>query len=160
VRKKRVQLSPGAVFAVPLDDNTFGFGQILVYEPQALDAVVCALFDHHSVMATDVPPAGKLESIVIAVRFITSDLLRSGVWELAGAAPPLDATKYIPDINQRRASGFVGTTVYGSRIASRFLCAYFRITPWNIYKDPEYFDKWMVGHRKRPHDVLWDPTKA
>jgi hypothetical protein len=35
-----------------------------------------------------------------------------------------------------------------------FMSAYYRLLPWNIAHDPEYFDKLLISKSKKPKNVL------
>lgn len=43
-KKKRQRHKEGDVFAVPLGDGSYALGQILSYEPEALNSVGCAFY--------------------------------------------------------------------------------------------------------------------
>jgi hypothetical protein len=145
--------SVGDVFAVPLADGGAGFGQVLSIEPQAMNSFVGAIYDVKASVG-ETPPLQKLGADqVLAVLFITRDLLDSGQWQVVARSEPLQPEKFVP-LNSLRAQGFVGAKVIGSANVTRLLNAYFRLAPWNMMKDPEYFDRLLLPARSRPSDVI------
>lgn len=143
----------GDVFAIPLADGTAGFGQVLSIEPEAMNSFVGAVYDIKA-LAGEVPTPFELVSChVLSVLFITRDLLDSGRWLVIAQREALDPEKFVP-LRSLRAQRFVGAKVIGSANVTRLLNAYFRLAPWNMMKDPEYFDRLLLPGRSRPNDVL------
>jgi hypothetical protein len=146
--RKRQVWSIGDVFAIPLEDGTFGVGQIIGYEPQALNSAAIALFDLKLSKIGDDPPDVDAAGI-FAMLFSTRELLDSGVWRVLGQKPVPVPDRDHP-YERLRSKGFIGAAIEGAGIVRRFVNAYFGLAPWNPYKDPEYFDKLLIEPAKRP----------
>jgi hypothetical protein len=151
--KRKIKWLPGDSFLVPLEDGTYGQGQIVCHELHALDSVLCAF---SSIRHKSVP--GHLGAIteenLIAILFVTRDLLDSGRWRVVNSGPViLPWEKYI-DLRQMRNRGFVGVKIIGSFIVANFLSAYHQLVPWDDFHDPEYLDKLLISRDLKPANVL------
>ena len=146
----------GDEFVVPLDDGSFGRGQIIAAEPLTLmNSAICAFFEHR---LTDVPADDTgfdKGNGVFSVLWVTRDLLDSGTWQVFAHTDPLDPRFYFPDLDQRRLDGFVGTKVYGSGIARRLVNAYFGLQPWDQFAEPDYLDRLLLVHGARPAQAVF-----
>jgi hypothetical protein len=149
--KKQLQAwGLGDVFLVQTKDGMNVVGQIVAQERQALNSVTCAFFDirvrdEREVKALSVLPTDRVFSIL----FVSRDLLDRGVWRVVGRLPvaiPQDQLPY----EHLRAKGWVGATVTGSGIVSKFLNAYYALAPWDDWKDPAYLDRLLVSPDKKP----------
>jgi hypothetical protein len=150
--KRNQKWQAGDNFAVPLADGTYGQGQVLSYEAQAMNSAICA-FSSARYANIPVDLDFVYDQNLIAVLFVTRDLLDSGRWQVVNSRPMILLEKYI-DIRSLRKKGFVGATIHGSHIAETFLNAYHKLSPWNQYLDPEYFDKLLVAPNRKPRGVL------
>jgi hypothetical protein len=150
--KRRIKWLPGDNFLVPLEDGTYGRGQVLSYELHALNSALCAF---SSIRHENVP--AHLDTIsednLIAILFVTRDLLDSGRWHVVNNGPIILWEKFV-DIRRMRDKGFVGVAIEGSRIVANFLSAYHKLVPWNVYFDPEYFDKLLISPDRKPANLL------
>jgi hypothetical protein len=151
--RKRIAWKAGDNFLVPLEDGTFGQGQVLGYELHALDSAVCAFSSRRFETSPDslVPIT---EPNLIAVLFVTRDLLDRGYWKILSNGPIVVQGQRFLDLEGLRRKGFVGAKCYGSRIVADFLSAYHRLLPWNAYFDPNYLDELLVSPDRKPADVL------
>lgn len=145
--------SGGDVFAIPLADGSAGFGQVLSIEPKAMNSFVGAIYDIKMSLDKVPSPQEMVSAHVLAVLFITPDLLDSGQWPVIARYEALDPEKFVPLLSLR-AQGFVGAKVIGSANVTRLLNAFFRLALWDLMKDPEYFDRLLLPGRCRPANVL------
>ncbi len=154
--KKKKQWVAGDNFLVPLEDGTYGQGQVLSYEEHAMNSAICAV---SSVRFSEIPTRLEIipEERLLAVLFVTRDLLDSGRWHIVNNGPIISWEKYI-EIHAMRNKGYIGVAIEGSRIVANFLSAYHKLVPWNKYYDPEYFDKLLISRDRKPADVLLKPT--
>jgi hypothetical protein len=150
--KRKIKWESGDNFLVPLEDGSYGQGQVLSYEAQAMNSAICAFFSiRYESMPTNLEPIS--ENNLIAVLFVTRDLLDSGRWHIVDNGPTISWEKFI-DIQSRRNNGFIGTKIQGSSNTRTFLSAYHKLVPWNCYFDPEYFDKLLISPDRKPTDLL------
>ena len=140
----------GALFAVPLADGSHACGQVIGREREVLNSVTCAFY------RTRTPPGASPaflgvpgEADLLAVQFVTPDLLTSGVWPVLATGPVALPRRFFPHEDKRR-QGWVGAKVIGSGIMVRFLNAFFGLEPWDQMKDPQYFDRLLVRPDLRP----------
>ncbi|MCG8487367.1 MAG: Imm26 family immunity protein [Candidatus Thiodiazotropha sp.] len=151
-RKKRQKLHVGDLFLVPLLDGTYTIGQIVSIEKEALNSVVCVF------TATKVDGNSNDVTIdinnIISVQFTTPDLLKSGDWPIVGNEMPVSVNNYI-NLDGLRMSGFIGVTVTGSGNIIELMNAYYGLSPWNDFHDPNYLDSLLVSPDKKPKNVVY-----
>jgi len=153
--KKKIKWQAGDNFLVPLEDGSYSQGQVLTYEVQALNSAVCAFSGVRFESAPDHLDAIP-EKDLIAVLFVTRDLLDSGRWHIVSNGPTAPWQKFL-DIGELKSKGFIGVTIHGSGIVANFLSAFHKLLPWNCYRDPAYFDKLLISPDRRPADVVLKP---
>jgi hypothetical protein len=154
--KRKIKWQAGDNFLIPLKDGSFGQGQVLSYEAQAVNSALCA-FSWKRFVEMPKQVDGISEESLIAIQFVTRESLDRGNWPLIGHGPVIGLEGVI-GINARRSKGFVGTKIIGSGIAVDFLSAFHRLIPWNDYHDPEYLDKLLISPDRKPTDVLLKPA--
>jgi hypothetical protein len=94
------------------------------------------------------------ERNLIAVQFVTPDLLKNGRWAIVdNREVTIDLERHIA-LDKLQQRGFVGAIIEGSGIIEHFLNAYCGLRPWDDFKDPNYFDKLLVSPSKRPAHVI------
>ena len=142
----------GNLFAIPLTDGGYSLGQVLGREGQVLNSITCAFYktrlsasDLRSVQA--VPDPDDL----IAVQFITKDLLTRRVWKVLGNFPVTLPRAVLPH-EDKREQGWIGAKVIGSGIMVHFLNAWFGLEPWDQMHDPNYFDQLLLRPGLRPQN--------
>ena len=156
--RKRQRHKVGDVFAIPLVDGSFALGQVLSYEPDALNSVGCAFY---SIRAPDrkslvVPQLLSRENIV-SILLTTKDLLTRGRWpvlENRATSIPLAHCPY----DRFRSLKWVGVTIEGSAIVEQFLSGYHGLSPWDQFADPKYLDALLLDASLRPSNVLLSKT--
>lgn len=150
--KRKIKWQSGDNFLVLLKDGSFGQGQVLSYEAQAMNSVLCAFSSkRHVDLQENID--GITEESLIAVQFVTRDLLDRGRWQIVNNRPIIPWDKFI-DIQAMRNKGFVGVAIEGSLIVANFLNAYHKLIPWNHYYDPAYFDKLLISPDRKPAGLL------
>lgn len=154
-KKKKQNWTVGDVFLVKTNDGKSVIGQIVAQEQHVLNCVSCAFFDWRiseepEIMGLQTLPLKKMFSIL----FVTRDLLDNGVWRIVGHLPVIVPKELFPYENLRQG-GFVGAKVIGSGIINEFLNAYYALTPWDDWKDPEYLDKLLLSPDKKPDNLKY-----
>lgn len=152
-KRKKQEWKVGDVFLVPLCDGTYTVGQILSYEPEALDSVICAYSTQNverSQQGVDIDPEQ-----VVAVLFTTPNHLNSGNWPVVNSLIPLPVRKFL-NLKKKRWRGFVGTKVVGSRIIKNFMEACLGLYPWNGFYEPDYLDGLLLSPDKKPNNVVYE----
>lgn len=150
-RPKPQKWQEGDLFAIPLSDRTFGFGQVLWHQNKK-SSVTCAIFDCRS---NEIKPIRDIvQSTVIS--FLTvkniSDL-NSGKWKVIGKHSLVMEESNVP-IEHSGKPG-VGSKIYQEYILESFIEAYFAIRPWNHlpFKD-SFMDTLLLQGVARPDDVI------
>lgn len=96
----------GGFFYIQLSDGTFTIGQVVGKEVDALNSAICALF---SLRFKSVPKDFDkflTDDDLIAVLFVTRDLLDSGTWQIFSSKDPFPTTAYL-NVNELRVSGIL-----------------------------------------------------
>jgi Immunity protein 26 len=142
----------GNLFAVPLNDGSYSLGQVVGREAQVLNSITCAFYKTrlsadalHSIRA--VPDQEDL----IAIQFITKDLLTRRVWKVLGTFPVTLPRKLFPH-EDKRAHGWIGAKMIGSGNIVHLLNAWFGLEPWNQMLHPNYFDQLLLHPGSRPQN--------
>ena len=147
--RKRVKWIAGLVFAVPLEDRSWGVGQSA--ELMWPHWGHCALFSARlQRLDAPVPPLTKHD--LVALLTVARHGLAQGYWPVIGTAPALFAKAEFP--NERFApSGYVGAVTYDYGLAEALLSAYHGIIPWNTWKDERYLDTMLAPGVPRPRSA-------
>ena len=145
----------GDLFVIPTADGRYSVGQVVVREPKLLNSVSIALFDlrFDSVGSAAVTALPKAES-AFAVLFCTRDLLDSGHWKVVGNGPASIPQRMQP-YEHLRGTGFVGAKVVGSANINEFVNAFYGLSPWDDWKDPQYLDRLLISSAKKPKNLLY-----
>ena len=152
-RRHKQSWSVGDYFTITLSDNSCVFGQVIGYEAEALNSVICAIFSKKVDGSVAEVPEGLTERDLIAVQFVTRDLLDSSHWRVFAHGLSPDPSRYLP-LNALKRDRFIGATIEGSGIIVEFMNAYFALLPWNGFHDPGYFDKLLLSPDRKPEKLL------
>lgn len=156
-RRQKQSWRTGDYFLIPLEDQTQGIGQVLSQEPGAMGKpAICAFFGRRlNSEALPLPNDLKADD-VIAVQFVTVDLLNLGVWSVFAHGEPLNPTTYYPDLEERRSieGGFKGVWIRGSGIMRKLVNAYFALHPWDGFAEPDYLDTLLLSPSLKPAHIL------
>jgi hypothetical protein len=153
-KTKKVEWSVGDVFYIPLSDKDVVLGQIVGREADLLNSVTVALFD---VKCKPEEVAAALPFIsasrAFSVLFTTRDLLDMGEWPLHGTEPVSIPKAQLP-YEHLRQDRFIGAKVIGSGIVNEFVNAFYGLTSWDDWKDPNYLDGLLLSPAKKPQARL------
>ncbi|EOF4387085.1 Imm26 family immunity protein [Salmonella enterica subsp. enterica] len=152
-RKKKQLWEVGDLFTVPLADGTFCIGKVIDYEPKALNSVICAFYSHRVNKIPDTEL--KLnDNELISVKFVTRDLLDSGDWKVFSKYSDIfDVEKYL-NVKELKGNGFIGAKIIGSGLIIELMNAYYMLSPWNDFFDPNYLDSLLISPDKKPKNVM------
>lgn len=92
--KQKIKWHAGDNFLIPLEDRTFGQGQVLSYEAQAMNSALCA-FSWKRFAEIPTQLDGISEESLIAIQFVTRESLDRGSWPLVNNAPVLNWEKIV-----------------------------------------------------------------
>lgn len=156
-KRKRQKWQDGDLFLVPQSDGGFTLGQVLSYQPRALNSVLCVFtLTRVNPGVTPLPPS---MDDAISIQFVTIDLLNTGDWPVVGHAPLPNFRTYF-DLQTHLDKVFVGTKIYGSGIMISFLNACFGLEPWDKFFDPNYMDKILLSPDKKPKHLVYKTASA
>ena len=118
------------------------------------NAAICSFFGQRLLQMPQVNVELGVQGSAFSVLWVTRDLLDNGTWQVFTRTEPIDPHVYFPDLEQRRAGGFVGTKVYGSGNVRKLVNAYFGLFPWDGFAESDYLDKLLLSPDLRPTNVL------
>ena len=75
-------------------------------------------------------------------------------WLIAGNRPVTLPRTLLP-YEKFREAGFVGAKVIGSANVVKFLNAFFALAPWDVMKDPDYFDRFLLAPDQKPKKLIY-----
>lgn len=153
--RKRQAWATGDIFAIGLRNGDSSIGQIVGQESAILNSVSVALFAT-CLKSQSVGPAHPplAAGDVFSVLFSTRELLDSGAWRIIGREPVMIPSAWLP-FETLRSDGFVGAKVYGAGIIVDFVNAYFALTAWDDWKQPDYLDRLLLNPEKKPKHLLY-----
>lgn len=152
-RRKKHVWTVGDLFTIPLADGSFCIGRVIEFEPKALNSVICAFYTHRVDKIPNEEPVLSNDEL-ISVLFVTRDLLDSGAWKVfSSSSEDFSLSKYF-DISSLRNVGFVGVKIIGSGLIIELLNAYYMLSLWNDYANPDYLDSLLLSPDKKPKNVL------
>ena len=147
--RKRQEWTVGDLFLVPTLDGEFGLGQVIGREPSVLNSAAIALFDRQVSAPGEALGCEVSFAHVFSILFVTRDLLDSAKWRVVGRKPVEILPSAFP-FEDKRASGFVGAKVVGSGNVATFVNAYFGLSPWDDWQDPEYLTGLLIRPERVP----------
>jgi hypothetical protein len=143
-RKKRRVV--GDVFLVPLKDGTLTAGQIL--DNPMRNVFSCSFYDER-IGSVETAPELHAKSL-IALLAVTRHVLDDGRWIVVSHSPPRVEQSKWPNERYRNA-GWVGAKIYDAELVQDFLNAYFGLSFWDDYHDPNYLDGLLLDPTNKPH---------
>jgi hypothetical protein len=148
--RKRILWAPGATYAVPLTDGSFGLAQAV--DAMMENVIYVALFaDRFSELPVGPPPLRR-ESIVSLTATWRQHLNR-GDWPFLGQASLCVGKSAFP--NERFArNGYVGAKHADAGLLAQFLSAYHGLLPWNAMYLEDYYDKFLAPGVSRPANAV------
>lgn len=150
--KRKKKWSAGDFFGVPLSNGQYALGQVVSYEAEAMNSVICAFFLSCGELHLIRTEEASVENL-LSIMFVTRDLLDSGGWPILASGRPIEVGRFL-SVDQIRKNGFVGVKITGSSNASAFMNACFGMLPWNGMHDQHYFDKMLVDPNRRPGSIV------
>ena len=150
-RRKQFEPSPGDVFLIRQSDLRFTAGQVLDCPNRniATIALVWPRFDSSIDATTDKVSTSK----VFAAISTTSDLLKSGDWDVLGKTNLILPRQQWPN-ESTRTRDWIGMTVQGSGLVEAFLEACIGKTEWDDWYDPNFWNhfSWMLQYDLQQYD--------
>lgn len=153
--KRKQKWEIGDVFTVQTLDGKYVVGQIVGQEVKVLNSVTVAFFNQRF-DSEDLAKEFETSELdkVISVVFSTRDLLDSGKWHVINNKNVHIPIKYMP-FEHLRSAGFVGAKVIGSGNMEEFLNAYYALSPWDDWYDPNYLDQLLISSDKKPSNLVY-----
>jgi hypothetical protein len=146
--------SVGDLFVVTTPDGKLVVGQIVGQEQSVLNSVSLAFFDTRFDSMDEAGVASIGPETAFAVLFTSRDLLDSGDWKVVGHRHPVIPQAMRP-YEHLRKGGFIGANVIGSGNVQKFLNAFYGLSPWDGWKDPQYLDRLLISPTKKPLKLLY-----
>ena len=155
-RRKRVKWENGSVFAVPLEDESFGLVQAIDHwMPHWIYSVIFNLrFDS---IPEEVPDFDR--NNMISLMAISDDEFDFGEWPLVGSRDCLVKKKEFSN-EKFKNKGYVGGKSYEGGVVVQFLSAYHKISPWDCYYKADYLDDLLLSPDMKPDDLIYKGEKA
>ncbi|MBN2287339.1 MAG: hypothetical protein JXI43_12885 [Tissierellales bacterium] len=149
-RRKRIIWDNGSIFGVPLVDGSFGLVQAIDHwMPHWIYSVITSIRIN---TIDDILPKLSKKNI-ISLLAIEDDVFDFGGWPLISMQKPLKKRKDFPN-EKYKSKGYVGAKSYTRGIIEEFISAFHLLSPWDVYKEPDYFDRLLVSNKLKPEGVL------
>ena len=151
-RRKRQKWQVGDYFLIMLKDGEFSIGQAIA-EISKIYSVVCVLFN----IKIKEDGLEKIKDLtindIISIMVVTKDALDWGNWSVVCNDIPCSVEQYV-NIN-KLTSNTLGLETSTPGIAIDFLDAFYGLAPWDMYYEPDHFDKLLVSPDKKPKKLLY-----
>ena len=145
-RPKPKEWNTGDVFAIPLADNSFSFGQVLDKK-----FCTCVLFDIRSDNTVLNASEFKRLKPMSILHLSNGDLLNNGQWQILFN----EQVTVNPNSGSGGRFGDIGSKSYGQCGTLTDLAnAYWGLMPWNVLYEEDYYDKILLKGITRPNGVL------
>lgn len=144
----------GDIFLIPLLDGRFAVGQVIAFETRALHCVSCGLFDQ------PVSDRAAGESLILDENQLFSCVLVFHVhflkkkWPIVGNQKLKVPKKFFPFEKELKKGG-VGAKILSEGIFEDFVNAFYGCKPWDLYKNPNYFDELLIDPSKKPSNLIY-----
>ncbi|MGS0998318.1 hypothetical protein [Rhodanobacter sp. UC4451_H18] len=141
--RRKIKYKEGDVFFIPSSKEGFYVGQIAVDTTGEIGAPFCYIFDGN------VPNDYACEAIaldssrVISANLITPELLKYGVWKICENRP-VPAHIAMRDLKRARENGFVGSSIIGAGLATKYLDTFYGVMDLNHWPDPSFVQKFFL----------------
>jgi hypothetical protein len=145
----------GDVFVIPNADGKFSIGQVLAHETRTLHSAACAFFDQRAESIEAAREHTLDAEKCFSALLVTSDSLTKGIWRVVGQQPIILAKKHWPYETLLSKGTKVGTVVHGSGIVTKFIDAFYRLSPWDEWYRPDYLDAFLLSPEKKPKDLIF-----
>jgi len=150
-RPKPQKWQEGDIFAIPLSDRTFGYGQVLWHQNKK-SSVTCAIFDCRS---RELKPIEDIVQSTVTSVMTVKNLydLKNGKWKVIGKHSLVIEESNVPLEHSGKSE--VGSKIYQEYILESFIEGYYAIKPWNYlpFKD-NFMDSLLLPDVVRPGNVF------
>lgn len=142
---------PGMVYAVPLQDGSFGFAQAIA--PAMPTVVDLAVFGARApALPTALPPLGRDDLVALCATWRQE--LNNGSWHALGvttlSVDPMDC----PNQKPCASGNDVGIEHYDAGLIERLLDAWHGLTAWNVMYEEDFFDEMLAPGVTRPSTAI------
>jgi hypothetical protein len=140
----------GDIFEIELGDGTKLLGQVIQFEPDAMNSIICGYTLKEHGDGLDFEP-----SDFVSIQFTTRENIDHYHWKVIGNASIPDR-KLWQHLTESRQSGFIGVKILGAGNILKFLEACSGLRAWDSFFDPEYFDKLLLPGVVRPPKAFFE----
>lgn len=150
---KKIKWNFGDVFAIPLLNNKYSVGQVL--DLQMENVVRIALYDE-VVEDLSYCNLNKLccSDKLISLIAVWKDYLDKNKWRIIGHKDINIPKSNFPN-EQFREKGWIGAVNYDEGLAEDFVNAFYCLSPWDDWYNPDYLDEFLVDMRKKPKTLVY-----
>ncbi|MFO1042478.1 MAG: hypothetical protein U0941_11870 [Planctomycetaceae bacterium] len=136
------------VYAVPLADGSFGVAQSVEAMSPFTNVIFVALFaDRHNEIPERLDGLDPSRALSLVTTWRRH--LNRGDWISIALAPLVIHKREFPD-ERLAQTGYVGAKTFDAMLLARFLSAWHGLLPWNVMKDPDYYDALLRPGLSRP----------
>lgn len=150
--KRQAQWRKGMVLLIPLQDGSWGVGQVITDEVMGSPTVaIFAVRLAGGASETDVPVLTR-DQCIAQLTLIGLHALNTGQWRAAGIRDTALNTSQSQNWEYRGAN-WVGSKLYTDTVVSALLNAFFGLEAWDDFADPAFLDKLLLPPHMRPPGV-------
>ncbi|MGN6398284.1 MAG: Imm26 family immunity protein [Mucilaginibacter sp.] len=153
MKRKKVNWKPNDIFAIKLINEKSVVGHIL--DQHLINTVCIAIYDEILADTSNIDINSLINSKdLISLIEVTREKLDFGAWEIIGVKENTIPIEQFPN-EQYRSAKWVNSVMYDAGLAEDFVNAYYSLTPWDDWYDPNYLDKFLISPYKKPDKLLY-----
>ena len=156
-RRKKQRWSVGDIFSIQQRDGNGSIGQIL--DVMLPNVVTCAFYDLRYSGSTHPQRIQLNQDPLISCVSVSREPLDDGSWKVIAHQQPAVCRDDWPN-ETFRDCGWVGAKIYDARIIEEFLDAFYGLTPWDDWHDPNYLDKLLISPEKKPKHLVFKKKRV
>ena len=151
--RKKIKWGIHQLFLVPQRDGKYSTGVIL--DSRYPNVAACAFFDERvtspeGILISDYANEKNLISLVE----VTVEQLSYGAWPVIGESSFRVARSRIPN-EEYRSKNWIGAITYDAALVEDFLNAFYKLSPWDDWYDPNFLDEFLISPDKKPKDLIY-----
>ena len=151
-KRKQLRWKPGMVYAVPLNDGSFGIAQAGAEQGEFVNVVYVVIFKDRYENLPETLNELKRENVISLSATWKRDL-NCGDWLSLEVKEELFQKSEFP--NEKYAqNGYVGASNSDAKLLSKFVDAYHGILPWNVMFDPNYYNEYLLPELSVPETAV------
>lgn len=150
--KKKIIWNNGDVFVISLKDKTLTIGQIL--DLQMENIVRCSLYNERYNSIDEIKTKNVCQTKnLISLLSSSREMLDYNYWRIIGNVP-IEINKSMYPNEEYKNKKWIGSISYDAELVEYFLNAFYGLSPWDDWYNPNYLDQFLIDKSKKPSNLI------